>query len=53
MTLLLHQVLLLVLEKILVKKYKIKMKIDDKIRYKKLQYDSNREAPEIASLLLN
>ena len=29
------------------------MKIDDKIRYKKLQYDSNREAPEIASLLLN
>ena len=51
--LLLHQVLLLVLEKILVKKYKIKMKIDDKIRYKKLQYDSNREAPKQPSLSLN
>ena len=53
MMLLLHQVLLLVLEKILVKKYKMKMKIEDKIIYKKLQYDSNREAPKIPSLLLN
>ena len=34
-------------------KYKIKLKIDDKIRYKKLQYDSNREATKIPSLLLN
>ena len=29
------------------------MKIDDKIRYKNLQYDSNREAPKTPSLLLN
>ena len=46
--LLLHQIILYVLERILLKEYKnLIMTLNDKVRVEKLQYDINREAAKI------